>query len=227
MDNLRTDEEQVVALKQFWKDYGSAIVLGIAVSLAGVYGWRAWNQQQTQKAEMASALYQELVETSLSTSALQNGMSPEQLMTIEHLLESLKVAHSDTVYAQMGALMRASVAVSDDNLDTARTELKWILAQKKLSQEIAVIARLRLARVELADSQAETALSVLLQIDQPGDFRASYEDVHGDILLALGRRDEARAAYQLAVNLLNESGQPDMLVALKLDDLAEPGEKNE
>lgn len=222
MDNLRTDEEQVAALKQLWKDYGSAIVFGVAVSLAGVYGWRAWDNHKMQQAENSSALYQELVDVSLSPAP--EGFTEEQQASIENLLESLKKDYDSATYTQLATLLNASVAVQSDNLKGARESLTWILGQKP-SQEIATIARLRLARIEMADNKAEAALTVLSQIDQPGAFKASYENVRGDVLLALGRKDEAREAYQAAVNLLAESAQSNPLITLKLDDLTEPREK--
>ena len=222
MDNLRTDEEQVAALKQLWKDYGSAIVFGVAVSLAGVYGWRAWDNHKMQQAENSSALYQELVDISLSPET--EGFTKKQQASIDNLLETLKKDYDSASYTQLATLLKASVAVQSNDLKTARESLMWILAQKP-DQEIATITRLRLARVEMADNKAETALNVLSQIDRPGAFKASYEDVRGDILLALGRQDEAREAYQTAVNLLTESAQSNPLITLKLDDLAEPREK--
>ena len=228
MDSLRTEEEQVAALKQFWKDYGSAILLGIVLSLATVYGWKAWKAHKLEQAQVSSGLYQELVDLSLRQPG--QPLSKQQQASFDNLLETLKDDHESTVYAQFGALLKASKAVEADDLKTARAQLEWVVQQKP-NREIGIITRMRLARVLLsmpgdgAEGRTEEALELLNQIDQPGAFKASYESVRGDVLLAMGRRDEAREAYQLAVDVATESGEPRPLTMLKLDDLAQAKEE--
>lgn len=221
MDSLRTEEEQVAALKQFWKDYGSAILLGVVLSLGGVYGWKAWKGHQVEQAQLSSGIYQEMLDLTLNSAG--QPLSKEQQASFDNLLETLKADYSDTVYMQLSALLKAGKAVEADQLDIAHDELEWVLLQKP-GQEIDIIARLRLARVFLAmpgelQANATKALELLNQIDQYGSFKASYEDVRGDVLLALGRRDEARDAYQLSVDIAKEAGKSRPLVSLKLDDL--------
>ncbi len=224
MDSLRTEEEQVAAIKQFWKDYGSAILLGIVLSLGSVYGWKAWKGHNAEQAELASGIYQELLDMSLRQPG--QSMTQEQQASFDNLLKTLVEDHKDTVYTQMAALMKANLAVQADDMTTARDELEWVLLQKP-SRDIAVITRLRLARVLLAlpgddlKKNADEALVLLNQIDQVGAFKASYEDVRGDVLLVLGRRDEARTAYQIAADVAAENGEQRPLLNLKLEDLAQ------
>ena len=224
MDSLRTDEEQVAALKQFWKDYGSAILLGVVLSLGSVYGWKAWKGHKLEQSQISSGLYQELVDLSLAQPG--QAFTAEQQASFDNLLNTLKEEHKDTVYTQFGALLKASKSVEAGNLDVAREQLEWVLQQKP-NREMAIVTRMRLARVLLAQSgdTGEEALKVLNQIDQPGAFKASYEEVKGDVLLALGRRDEARQAYQLSADVAKENGEPRPLVTLKLDDLAQAKEE--
>jgi len=42
MAELRTDEEQVEAIKQWWKNNGSSLLIGIGAALAIAFGWQAW-----------------------------------------------------------------------------------------------------------------------------------------------------------------------------------------
>ncbi len=224
MESLRTEEEQVAALKQFWKDYGSAILLGVLLSLGSVYGWKAWKNYKLEQAQVSSGLYQELVDLSLGQPG--QPFSEEQQASFDNLLNTLKEDHQSTVYAQFGSLLKASKAVGAGDLDTARKQLEWVLQQKP-NREIGVITRIRLARVVLAQpgDTGKAALDILNQIDQPGAFTASYEEVKGDVLLALGRRDEARQAYQLSADTAQENGEPRPLVTLKLDDLTQAKEE--
>ncbi len=221
---MRTDEEQVAALKQLWKDYGSAVVSGVLVSLALVYGWKAWNNYSVQQAQESSGLYQELLDLSLRQPG--QPLTAEQQTSFDHLLQTLVKDHKDTVYTRLATLLKASQSVQNGDLKTAKEQLEWVLQQSP-ERDIATITRMRLARVELADNNAARALEILQQIDQPGAFKASYESIRGDVLLALTRPDEAREAYQLAVNLAAATKGSSPLVNLKLDDLAKPGEDNE
>ena len=199
------------------------------ISLASVYGWKAWRGHQAEQAQISSGIYQELLDLTLSQPG--QPMDDQQKATFDHLLSTLKEDHNGTVYTQFAALLKASKAVQNEDLNAAKEQLEWILLQKP-AHDIAVITRLRLARVLLAqpvdvEKSATEALELLNQIDQPGAFKASYEDVRGDVLLAQGRRNEARQAYQLAVDVAAENGEARPLVTLKLDDLAKSGENNE
>ena len=63
--------------------------------------------------------------------------------------------------------------------------------------ELALVARLRLARVQLAQGNADQALKTLDAV-KPGAFAARYAQVRGDVLLAKGDRDGALKAYREA-----------------------------
>ena len=63
--------------------------------------------------------------------------------------------------------------------------------------ELALIARLRLARVQLAQGKADDALKTL-DAAKPGAFAARYAEVRGDALLAKGDRAGALKAYREA-----------------------------
>ncbi len=221
MDSLRTEEEQLAAIKAFWKNYGSAILLGLVVSLGSVYGYRAWQNHQKEQAQTASALYQELLD--IVVAGQGQALTDEQKATFEHLSKTLQTDFESSVYAQFTALFKARNAVVDNDLDTAAHELEWLLLQKP-GREIEIVARMRMAQVLLAQGGKEKqteALELLDQITQPGAFKATYGEVRGDVLLALGRRDEAREAYQSAVDAAGVAGSQRPLAQMKLDDLAE------
>ena len=47
---MRTEEEQVAAIKSWWKENGKSLVLTVAGVLAGVFGWKAWKHKQDNDA---------------------------------------------------------------------------------------------------------------------------------------------------------------------------------
>ena len=42
MAELRTEEEQLEAIKRWWKENGTSLIAGVAIAAAGVFGWNAW-----------------------------------------------------------------------------------------------------------------------------------------------------------------------------------------
>lgn len=221
MKTLRTEEEQLAAIKSFWKTYGMAIVLGVVVSLGSVYGYRAWQKHEREQAAAASALYQQLLDVVIASQG--QPLDLKQQETFEHLGKRLESDFESSVYTQFAALFRASKAVMANDLVTAHSQLEWLLLQNP-QREIEIVTRMRLAQVLLAqdsEQKASEALALLGQVTQPGAFKPSYNEIRGDVLLALDRKDDAREAYQAAVEAAAEAGTPRPLAQMKLDDLAE------
>ncbi|WP_426414648.1 YfgM family protein [Aestuariirhabdus sp. LZHN29] len=217
MDIYRTEEEQIAAIKQWWKNNGTAIMLGLALALAGVFGYQAWEKSQLQNASAASALYQELAALMVNN---PQALTEQQQSTLSHLVSTLKQEHGGTGYAAMAALLQARQHVEQGDLAAARSELLWAMEQK-LEANLEAIVRLRLARVTYEGTQesARQALGLIDGVDA-GSFVSSYEEVKGDLYVALEQPEAARAAYQKAVDAAREHGQSRPLVQLKLDDLA-------
>ena len=84
---MRTEEEQVAAIKSWWKENGKSLVLTVAVVLAGVFGWKAWQQKQANDAEAASIIYQNLVQA--VAVSVQQGAA-DDVTTANHLGQQLK-----------------------------------------------------------------------------------------------------------------------------------------
>ena len=223
MSYHQSDEEQVELLKGLWKDYGQPILLGVAITLAAVSGYKYWNKVQYETSADASVLYQNLLDT---VNASQQGQMPlpltaEQKSTVNHVVTTLQSEFTDTRYASMATLFQAQQQVKDNDLVAARESLQWVLTQKP-DAEMDAIVRVRLARVLLSESgdNGQKALDVLNKISIEKAYAATVESVKGDAYLALGQRDQARDAYQKAVDAAQVSGENRPLLQLKLDDLA-------
>ncbi len=214
-----TEEEQLEALKRWWDTNGKATLVGIAVAVAGYFGWQGWQDHQRIQAENASHVYQNLVEASLVEPG--QTLTEEKRATATHLAQQLKSDYGSSLYAHNAALVMAKLAVEANELDKAAEELNWVLSQGP-TQGVALIARLRLARVQAAKGDFDQALQTLEGVEAD-TFAAAYAEVRGDIYLAQNKLDEARAAYQLAMaKLLPEQGSQRNLLQMKLDDLRLP-----
>jgi len=212
--DLRTEEEQIEAIKGWWKENGRSTVLGVTLAVVAVFGWRTWQEHQVNQAEAASLLYQNLS----ATIQVQPGeaLPSERRATAVHLAGQLKSEFGDSAYAQFAALWLAKAAVDAEDLATARAELQWVLDQQP-EVTLAEVARQRLARVLAATGELDQALAALGAAPVAG-FEADYYEIRGDILLQQGKRDEARSAYRNGLSLAGE--QPRPILSIKLDDLA-------
>ncbi len=214
MADLRTEEEQLEVIKNWWKENGRSTVIGVVAAVVLVFGWKSYQQYEQDTGEKASAIYQNLLQASSADQG--QGLTEEQRMSVRHLAGQLKSEYADLAYADYAAFWLAKDAVEQGDLSSAQKELEWVLASKP-SPEIQHVATLRLARVLLAQGSAEKALATLDTAQGKG-FDLSYLEVRGDILLELGRIEEARASYQQAVAAAAGAQTP--VLTLKLEDLA-------
>ncbi len=201
----QTEEEQLERLKEWWSKNGKFVIAGLVVGLATVIGLRMWTDTRNSEAEAASQQYEQLLGLVDQGDAAQ----------AEQIAGTLFTEYSSTPYASLAKLMLASLKVEQGDLVAAATFLRQVLDNSK-QDGIRQIARLRLARVLLADGQVDDALAVIESGDS-GVIQADSEVIKGDIYLAQGKREEARAAYERAMALGAENRR---LLQMKLDDLA-------
>ncbi|SDL36006.1 Putative negative regulator of RcsB-dependent stress response [Modicisalibacter muralis] len=212
MAELRTEEEQLEALKRWWKENGTSLIVGVVIAVVAVVGWKAWQSYQANQAEAASMRYQQLL-----TLASRPTLEGDALAEAQRLIGEISDTHGDTLYADLATLIEARVAIADGDLAAASGALEALIENTQRDY-LKGLARLRLARLQLAEGDAEAALASL-EAGVPDALGAQRADTRGDILLALGREDDAREAYQTALNLSQETGQPVYGVQLKLDNL--------
>nr|WP_232849366.1 tetratricopeptide repeat protein [Pseudomonas capsici] len=198
-------------MKDWWQRNGKPLVTGGLLALVVVFGWYTWQNYNSKQSQGASMLYQQLLETSLTPSG------EADTARVAEIAGKLKSEFGGTAYAQFGSLFVAKVAVDAGKLDDAAAELKTV-ADKPASATLGEISRQRLARVLAAQNKADDALK-LLAGDADKAFLASREELKGDLLVQLGRTDEAHAAYQKAKSALSEDAAVGGL-QMKLDDLA-------
>lgn len=193
MEQYRTEEEQVEALRGWWNENGRSTLAAIVIALAAGFGWQSWQGYDQGRQEAASDTYQAMLQAMAAAET-----SPEQKQSGIQLAEQIKEEYGGSSYAQFAALHLARLAVDDGDLAQAQAQLRWVLGKADKSGDTAQVAQLRLARVLASQGDSDQALAILTQAAQ-GPYQASYAIARGDILLALGRDGEARAAYEEAL----------------------------
>ncbi len=200
-----TDEEQLERLKEWWSKNGKFVVAGLVVGLAAVIGTRLWTDSRHRTAEAASLQYEQLLQL------VEQGNTGEA----EQLAGTLLTQYSSTPYATLAKLILARLKVEQEDLAAAEALLRQVVEGAD-QEAIREIARMRLARVLLADGKPDAAWSAIQGAGSSVN-QADLEIIRGDIYLAQGKRAEARAAYERALTL---GGRNQRLLRMRLDDLA-------
>jgi predicted negative regulator of RcsB-dependent stress response len=202
------EQEQLAALKDWWKEHGATVILGATVMLAAVAAWNAWTWYQRSQTAQAAALYD----------TLQKAARANDVKVARDTAGTILETFPRTAYAPLAALVSAKVQFQAGDLKTARAQLQWVVENAK-HDEIRSIATLRFASVLLDDGDPDAALKAL-EAKPHSSFEALYASQRGDILTAQNKRSEARAAYKIA----QEKTEPGTLrdaLRLKLEALGD------
>jgi predicted negative regulator of RcsB-dependent stress response len=214
------EEEQIEALKRWWNDNGSSLLIGVGLVFALMFGVQRWQASQSGTAGAAADMYEQIANMAVANVA--KTITDDDLLAAQGVYSQLKSQYASSIYTRYAALVMAKFNADRNNLEQAATELQWVLDNQSLGfmqkaePELFDIARARLARIRLAQGQAQAALD-LLRAAPNASFVVSQAEIEGDALLQLGDKAGAIAAYQKALTASTE-GNP-ALLRLKLQDL--------
>jgi len=209
VDEYLSEKEQIERIREWWSDYGWYLLGGVAIGLAGLFGYRQYQSGMDAAAESASALYVEL----------EAAVADDDRAAVESALATLKSEYAGSPYTDNAALLLARMVLISDP-DRASAELRSVM-ENSGDPELAMIARLRLARVLAWQEKSDEALA-LLDIDDAGSFAARMADIRGDILAARGELDAARAAFTSALILPGSDALDRNYLQIKLTNLELP-----
>ncbi len=200
------EQEQLDALKAWWKQYGQIVVMAAAAGFLGLVGYQGWTYYQHQQSLKASAQYEAL--TQLDTKDIK------QIRTVSgQIMEN----SSGSPYAARAALMAARANYEAGDAKSARSQIEWALSHAS-EDSVKAIAQLQLAALQVEEKKYDDALKTLNDKHEPG-FDGLFADLKGDILVAQGKPAEAKKAYTEALAKLDEKGRFRKLTEQKLDAL--------
>lgn len=201
------EQEQIDAIKAWWKQYGNAVVLGVTLFVAIVAGSQGWRYYQSQQATQAAGLYE----------VMQGAMEGRDAKKVREVAGQLMEQFPRSAYASRAALTAAKANYEAGDAKSAKAQLQWALEHAG-SDEIKDAARLRLAGVLLDEKDYAAALKLLDEKHSPA-YDGLYADLKGDVLAASGKSAEAQAAYKLALEKMDPAGGYRGLVQMKMDAL--------
>ena len=198
------EQEQLDDLKAFWKKWGNLITWVLVAVLGAYAAWNGWNYYQRDQAQKAGAMFDELERVVQAGDADKAG----------RVFSDLKERFPSTSYAEQGGLAAARVQVDKGQLDAAQASLTWV-AQSAAQDEMRTVARLRLAGMLLDAKKFDAALTQL-DAAKSTEFSALVADRRGDVLAAMGKGSEAKAAYEAAYKAMPERVEYRRLIDAKL-----------
>lgn len=200
------EQEQVDQLKAFWKQYGnliSGLLIVVFGSIAAYNGYQWWERD---KAAQAAGMYDEVERAA-------KGGDPAK---ISRAFADMKERFAGTTYSAQAGLLAAKALYDKGQAEQAKAPLEWVAANAA-DDSYRAIAKLRLASILFESKSYDAALKLLEGL--PKEFEALAADRRGDILLAQGKRAEAKAAFEQAYKGLDERAEYRRLVEVKLNAL--------
>jgi predicted negative regulator of RcsB-dependent stress response len=207
VDDFLTEDEQWERAKAWLRSYLPWILGGVVVALAGLAGWNWWQDRQDRLGAEASARYEQM------TDALQKN-DPTRAKAIA---AELAKDYPGSPYVDQAHLFEARLAVEANDLATAESLLRGIMDRTD-DEQLALVARLRLARVQLAQKKPDDALATL-NAKPAGAFEGRFHEVRGDVLFAKGDKPGALKEYLAALASSDARSVDTESLQLKINDL--------
>ncbi len=204
------EQEQLAALRAWWKQWGTLLLLGIGLAFAALAGYQVWGWYKNEQAIKAAELY----------TALHKHVRAGDTKQAKETAATITRDYRSTGYAGLAALVVARVNFESGDLESAKQNLQWAMESVR-DEDVKSVARFRLANVLLDQKQFDEALK-LLDVKPDHPMAGLYADLRGDVLVAKGSTAEARAAYQTALEKSDAKSPYRNLIQLKIDALGEP-----
>ncbi|MFW1585695.1 YfgM family protein [Vibrio parahaemolyticus] len=203
MELYDTEEQQVEAIKDWWKENGKAVIIGAVVGLGGLFGWRYYQDTVIQASETASQSY-----TTAMNTLQEKGVDAQS--DVQAFIESNEVKE----YSVLAALQLAKAQVEAKDFTAALEQLKWAQSNTK-DAALSPLISYRIARIETELGNFDAANTELGKVTDTA-WAGRIAELRGDIALRQGDKDAAYAAYTEA----QQAADASPTLQMKLDDLA-------
>jgi len=205
--DYETEEQQIEAIKKWWKENSNMLVSAVAIGVACIFGWQYFQAETVKHAEQASVLYEQVLVNSDNASKINDQIA---------IVNQLEAEFTDTPYASLSALIVAKQQYEAGQVEKAQQQYRWVIENAN-QEELKYIAKIRLSRLLLSNNQQDQALK-LLNESYPESFNGMVLELKGDALLVKGKKAEAKVAYIKAMALSKGSNR---WLQLKIDDISE------
>lgn len=208
MSVYMTEEEQLDAIKKWWRRYGNSVTVFLSLILLCVAGYRYMHWHQDKLTQQASTTYEQMM----------LAFSNQDIKSVRSYANELIKNSEHSVYADVAHMTLAKIYVTKNKLDQAKNELEAV-AHKSKMPALRQIAKIRMARILAAEKSYSHALNELSSIDDK-TYLPVINELKGDIYGAKGNYQEAIAAYRLAMDEVKTTGMGNLFLEMKTNELA-------
>ncbi len=187
MSTYQTEEEQVEALKKWWKENGKSVIGGVVLGLAVIGGGKGWMEYKRVNAENASLGFEHFLQAA----------QEEDLQTALKRGESVKKEYGSSTYAALTALEMAHLQYQAGDKEKAKTNLQWVVDHAE-PDALDRLTRIRMARLFLDLNALDEAAKLVSKVEA-GAYQGEMMAIKAEVALARGKKDAARAAFKTAL----------------------------
>ena len=198
IDDLLDEHEQSERVRTWLRKNGLSIIGGVMIAVGVIGGWKWWQQQHGNKLAAANIEYQKVLQ----------GIQDNKLDDAGKAVKALDAGPSN-IYSELAALQLAKAQVEAGKNDDALATLRALDVEGDLKH----VVDLRIARLLVAAGKGEEAITLLGQATD-----SSALEIHGDALVAQGKRDQAREQYEKALKTLDVAAPQRRLLETKVMD---------
>jgi len=211
------EQERISALKDWWDKWGNWVTAGVVATLVGVVGVQLYRYYQKSQSLQAETLFKSVKKTGEEVAAGKDAANKEGVKDSKKLSDAVSALvdkFPGTFQATEAQLMAAKAAFEAGDFASAKTQLQWVIDNGRDTHR--TLARVRLAAVMLETKDYDGALKTLEGAKDEA-FQSVTADLKGDIYAAQGKRAEARASYQIAVEKADARSSLKAISQAKLD----------
>jgi predicted negative regulator of RcsB-dependent stress response len=198
IDDLLDEHEQSERVRSWLRNNGVSIIAGVAIAIGGIAGWQWWQKEQGNDLTGANVQYQTVLKH----------LQDKNLDAAAKGVKALEGGKA-SIYADLASLQLAKAQVDAGKNEDALATLRAIQPDPEFKPAIDQ----RTARLLIATGKTDEA------IKQLGSATDSVSlEIHGDALMAAGKRDEARGQYEKALKTLDVAAPQRRLLETKVMD---------
>ncbi|HBQ44684.1 MAG TPA: hypothetical protein DD716_03415 [Thiomicrospira sp.] len=211
--NYETDEEQIAAIKEWWKKNGTKLLIALLVVAGSWSGWIFYQNDKMKKSANASAIFE----------AMQISLERGNFSDISR--EGLKLLSEQPAspYAAGASFLLAKHSLQQNKPEEAKNHLQWVVDNSK-DPSLVLIAQIRKANLLIDSAQYEQAESLLSAINVADLSKAEQGNLaYAKATVAL-KTNNITEAISLLTEVVNNSATSTNLLnlaQLQLDDLAQ------
>lgn len=202
------DHEQGELVRKWLRENGASILIGVGLGLLLIFGWQQWRMHRARHQVEAALQYQALVKAS----------DAKDIDAVTKGYELLKTDYADSAYAVLGAMRETEAALARSDKAAALAAAQWAYDHAD-GEAMKTLAGLRLARAQLSGGKTQEALALINALPV-GGYAAMLDELRGDVFVSLGKAEEARSAYQAALDASDASASHRAMLEMKLHDIS-------